>query len=461
MLFTTVNFCIFLAVVLALFYVLPKPARRYLLLAASLFFYMAWIPRYVAILLFLITIDFLAALWIERRQGAARHTALVVSLCANLGLLGYFKYANFARDTWFQVFHAGAHVQPLAIILPLGISFHTFQSMSYVVDVYRRKQPAIRSYVDYALFVSFFPQLVAGPIVRAEEFFANYFNWRAPTGEEWQRGCAMILTGYIKKLVCADQFSLVADRYFNNPAALPGLVPAWTGAIAFGLQIFFDFSGYTDIAIGVALLFGFHFPENFRRPYFAASVTEFWRRWHMTLSHWLRDYVYISLGGNRKGAWRTRLNLILTMLLGGLWHGASWNFLIWGGYHGALLSIERLVDGRRERTGLARIPLAAMTFLLVTIGWVFFRAKTFGTAGYVIGQMFTGETAGQSLLSPWQWSLAVLTLAIALAEEYRQVLTRLAQSSVWARTAAAVIALLVIELFTATDQSIPFVYFQF
>jgi alginate O-acetyltransferase complex protein AlgI len=458
MLFTTLEFCIFLVAVLVLFYALPKLARKYLLLAASLYFYMAWIPRYVVILLLLITIDYLAALWIESREGPPRHAALVISLCANLGLLGYFKYANFAREIF--------HFEPLTIILPLGISFHTFQSMSYVIDVYRKKQPAIRNYIDYALFVSFFPQLVAGPIVRAEEFFADYFNWRAPTAEEWQRGCAMMLTGYIKKLVCADQFSLVADRYFANPAALPGFFPAWTATIAFGLQIFFDFSGYTDIAIGVALLFGFHFPENFRRPYLAASITEFWRRWHITLSHWLRDYVYISLGGNRKGAWRTRLNLMLTMLLGGLWHGASWNFVIWGGYHGLLLSIERIIwerseRGRNERTGLARIPLAILTFLLVTIGWVFFRAKTLTAALFVIGQMFTGQTQAHSLLSPWQWRLAIVSLAIALAEEHWQWLTRLAQASFRIRTVAAVAALLVIELFTATDLSIPFVYFQF
>jgi alginate O-acetyltransferase complex protein AlgI len=211
----------------------------------------------------------------------------------------------------------------------------------------------------------------------------------------------------------------------------------------------------------VALLFGFHFPENFRRPYLSASVTEFWRRWHMTLSSWLRDYVYISLGGNRKGAWRTRLNLMLTMLLGGLWHGASWNFVIWGGYHGALLSAERFVWGREARTGIVRIPLTLLTFLLVTVGWVFFRAKTLAAAAYVIGQMFSGTGAGRSLLSSWQWRLATVTLVIALAEEYSQWLTRLAQSPFWVRTAAAVIALLVVELFTATDQSIPFVYFQF
>lgn len=461
MLFTTAEFLVFLVVVLASFYLLPKPARKYLLLAASLYFYIAWIPKYVLILLLLITIDFFAALWIESREGALRRVAVTISLCANLGLLGYFKYANFARETWFRLWHQGGHFEPLAIILPLGISFHTFQSMSYVIDVYRKKQPAIRNYIDYALFVSFFPQLVAGPIVRAEEFFADYFHWRPPTSEEWQRGCAMMLTGYIKKLVCADQFALVADRYFANPSATPGLFPAWTGAIAFGLQIFFDFSGYTDIAIGVALLFGFHFPENFRRPYLSASVTEFWRRWHITLSHWLRDYVYISLGGNRKGASRTRINLMLTMLLGGLWHGANWNFVIWGGYHGLLLSIERVVWGRRERAGLERIPLAALTFLLVTVGWVFFRAKTLTTALYVIGQMATGHRHTQSLMSPWQWRLAILTLAIALAEEYWQWLTNLARASIWVRTAAAVAALLVIELFTATDLSIPFVYFQF
>ena len=461
MLFGTLDFCLFLAVVLSLFYLLPQPARRYLLLAASLFFYVAAIPRYIVILLFLITIDYFAAMWIESREGARRHLALVVSLCANLGLLGWFKYANFARETWLHVFAPGAAVTPLDIILPLGISFHTFQSMSFVVDVYRKKQRAVRSYVDYALFVSFFPQLVAGPIVRAGEFFGDYFNWKAPTAEEWRQGCAMILTGYIKKLVCADQFSLVADKYFADPAALPGIVPAWTGAIAFGLQIFFDFSGYTDIAIGVALLFGFHFPENFRRPYLSASVTEFWRRWHMTLSHWLRDYLYVSLGGNRKGVWRTRLNLMLTMLLGGLWHGASWNFVIWGGYHGLLLSLERLIWGKEEKTGLVRVPLALVTFALVTIGWVFFRAKTLAAALFVVGQMFTGQASGGSLLSTWQWRLAFLTLFIALAEEYGQCLTRLAQSAVWVRTAAAVMALLVIELFTATDLSIPFVYFQF
>jgi alginate O-acetyltransferase complex protein AlgI len=275
-----------------------------------------------------------------------------------------------------------------------------------------------------------------------------------------------MLSVFVMKMVFADQFALVADKYFGNPAALPGPIPAWTGTIAFALQIFFDFSGYTDIAIGVALLFGFHFPENFRRPYLSASITEFWRRWHMTLSRWLRDYIYISLGGNRKGEIRTYLNLMATMLLGGLWHGASWNFVVWGGYHGMLLAAERAIRGRKEPMGLQRIPLTAVTFLLVSVGWVFFRAKTFADASFVIDQMSSlgrlfSKAHGASLLDPWQWRLALVALAIGLAEEYEDAFTRLACSPVWLRTAVAVLALLAIELLNATDQNLPFVYFQF
>ena len=462
MLFTTFPFLVFLLAVLALFYLLPKPARRYLMLAASLAFYMAWNWKFVVLLLGLITVDFFAALWIRSRQGPTRRLALLLSLAANIGMLGWFKYANFLRETWFHFARPGAPYHPLDIILPLGISFHTFQSISYVIDVYRGEQPAITGYVDYALFVAFFPQLVAGPIVRAREFFLDYFNWRKPTSEEWQRGCAMILTGYVKKLIFADQFKIASDLYFANPQALPGMMPAWTASIAFALQIFFDFSGYTDIAIGLALLFGFHFPENFRRPYLAATLTEFWRRWHMTLSSWLRDYVYISLGGNRKGKLRTYLNLLLTMLLGGLWHGASWNFVIWGGYHGAVLAAERILWNRRQPNALARLPLAALNFLVVCLGWVFFRATTFAGASYVIHQMFAlGAAHGHSVLTPLQWRLAIGTLVVALAEEYAGVWTKLTEAPAWLRTAIAVLAILAIEIFSASDQAVPFVYFQF
>ena len=461
LLFTTLPFLVFLLVVLTLFYTIPRGFRRYLLLASSLLFYAAWNAHYLVLLLGLITIDYAAALWIRRREGWHRRLALIISLCANIGLLGWFKYANFARETWLRLIHPGLlAIQPLDILLPLGISFHTFQSISYVIDVYRGEQPVITSYIDYALFVSFFPQLVAGPIVRAREFFLDYFNWRPPTAEEWQRGIALILGGYIKKLIFADQFALVADQYFGSPAAYPGSLCAWTAAISFGLQIFFDFSGYTDIAIGIALLFGFHFPENFRRPYLSASITEFWRRWHMTLSHWLRDYIYISLGGNRRGRVRTYVNLILTMMLGGLWHGANWNFVIWGTYHGVLLAIERKLFGRGERKGIVRVPATVLTFLLVCLGWVFFRAKTFGAASFVVGQMFS-RVPGHVLLSTMQWSMALAALAAALAEEYYGAFARLALAPAAVRTAAFVLALWVIVMFRASDQSIPFVYFQF
>jgi alginate O-acetyltransferase complex protein AlgI len=448
MLFTTWAFWIFLFAVLGLFYLSPRPARRYVLLAASFYFYMAWNPRFVLLLLTLITVDYFAAGWIESRTGAPRHAALVLSLAANLGFLAYFKYTNFL----LSIFRPSAH--PLDIILPLGISFHTFQSISYVVDVYRGKQERIRSYTDYALFVAFFPQLVAGPIVRARNFFDDLFHWHPPTHEEFQRGATLAVFGLAKKLICADRFALVSDQYFNAPAA--GFLPALTGTVAFALQIFFDFSGYTDIAIGTALLFGFHFPENFRRPYLASSVTDFWRRWHISLSSWLRDFLYIPLGGNRHGALLTYRNLLLTMTLGGLWHGASWNFVIWGGYHGALLSIERLVFGKREQPALLRLPMTILTFAMVSIGWIFFRAKTLPSAIFVIHQLLQPAVPGQTLFTPWHWYLAAFTLVLALIKEHSNL-----QIRGWMRVPAIVIMLLAIEILGVTDRHLPFVYFQF
>jgi alginate O-acetyltransferase complex protein AlgI len=443
MLFTTWNFWLFLAVVLAAFYAAPRPARRHILLAASIYFYMSWNPRFVLLLLTLITVDYFAAQWIEARTGPARHLALTLSLVANLGFLAYFKYANFLLSGLIH----------LDVILPLGISFHTFQSISYVVDVYRGKQPAIRRYTDYALYVAFFPQLVAGPIVRARNFFDDLFEWQPPTQEEVQRGATQAVFGLAKKLICADQFALIADQYFNSPA--PGYLTAWTGAIAFALQIYFDFSGYTDIAIGTALLFGFHFPENFRRPYLAPSITDFWRRWHISLSTWLRDYLYIPLGGNRLGTIRTYRNLLITMTLGGLWHGASWNFVIWGAYHGVLLSLERIILGKGDQPRVLRPLTTLLTFAMVTIGWVFFRAKTFAAATYTIHQMLQ-PVAGRSLFTKWHWYLAAITLALAMTKE---VFERALPANL--RAPAIVLMLLAIELLGVTDRHLPFVYFQF
>ncbi len=378
---------------------------------------------------------------------------LILSLCANLGFLGFFKYYNFlAPQSLF-----------LRIVLPLGISFHTFQSMSYVVDVYRGEQQAVRNPIDYALFICFFPQLVAGPIVRARKFFQDLWHWQAPSAEDVARGILLMALGLTKKMAFADPFAKVANNYFTNVPGNPGALTAWSGVVAFGLQIYFDFSGYTDMAIGMAKLLGFHFPVNFRRPYLASSITDFWRRWHISLSTWLRDYLYIPLGGNRHGRWMTYRNLMLTMLLGGLWHGASWNFVIWGGYHGALLSLERVARGGRPvRDGWGWLyPLQApATFGLVTIGWVFFRAADLRQSLQVLHQMFGGAT-GHLLFANWHIELILVALTLALVEEKIALFERMVRGPAFAYASALALMLFCIEVFGVIDASIPFVYFQF
>jgi len=465
MLFNTQEFFIFFIVVVALFYSVPRSWRKWVLLAASYYFYMSWNPKFILLLLTLTTIDYWAALWIEGSHPSRRRLFLIVSLAANLGFLGFFKYYNFLANNLARLLHRPDHSFALSIILPLGISFHTFQSMSYVVDVYRREQKAIRNPADYALFISFFPQLVAGPIVRAREFFGNFYGWKPPVGEEQLRGILLMLLGLTKKMAFADQFSQIADGYFGSASAHPGAVSAWTGVIAFALQIYFDFSGYTDMAIGMALLLGFHFPVNFRRPYLAFSITDFWHRWHISLSRWLRDYLYIPLGGNRSGPLKTYRNLMLTMLLGGLWHGANWNFVIWGAYHGGLLSLERLAGRRRfqESPSIWIYPFRAIvTFMLVTVGWLFFRAATLEDSRYILQQMFTGVAGpGDILIPTWLLCLVGFSLLVALAEEKWQCVERLAEGPAWAYSAAVVALLCCVELIGVSEKQIPFVYFQF
>ena len=464
MLFNSVQFFIFLIVTLTLFYSCPlSPTRwrRIILLVASYFFYMSWNWKFIPLLLTLTIIDFFCAKWIVRTEGPKRKLAMIVSVAANLGFLGFFKYYNFLANNVALLSDKPDHAFYLNIVLPLGISFHTFQSISYVIDVYRGEQEPIRSFLDYAVFIAFFPQLVAGPIVRAREFFGDLFNWHPPSLDDVQSGVFLVFIGLAKKMAFADQFAIVADSYFNNLAANPGAVPAWTGTIAFAMQIFFDFSGYTDIAIGTAKLFGFHFPLNFARPYLATSITDFWHRWHMSLSRWLRDYLYIPLGGNRRGELNTYRNLMLTMLLGGMWHGASWNFMIWGGYHGMLLSVERMGRGKIRDVAAWQNPLRVLvTFVLVTIGWVFFRAKTFADTSYVLHQMFT-NMHGSSLLLHRHYAMIAVTLVIALLEERWQVIDRIIEGPHWVQATAFASIALVIELFGVIDQTIPFVYFQF
>ena len=466
MLFNTAPFFAFLAVVLVLFYASPRGARKYLLLIASYFFYASWNVAFVPLLATITLVDYGCALWMERfTTPRYRKMFLIVSLAVNLGFLGFFKYFNFLGTLLAQAMGREPASFTMAIILPIGISFHTFQSISYIVDVYRGEQKPIRNLVDYALFIAFFPQLVAGPIVRAGEFFADFYAWRKPDSEEVLRGVLWVLIGLCKKMVFADQFAQISDSYFGNLAAHPGAAAAWSGVFSFAMQIFFDFSGYTDMAIGMALLLGFHFPVNFLRPYLAFSITDFWHRWHISLSRWLRDYLYIPLGGNRGGAWKTYRNLMITMLLGGLWHGASFNFIIWGGYHGALLGLER-VAGRRKFLGSPG-PLvypfrAVLTFVLVSVGWVFFRAATLTDSQFVMTEMFTGAWRREAWLIPaWLLCFVGIALLIAIAEEHWEWIERLPRGSAWAYAAMLIVLMLSVELIGVTEKAVPFIYFQF
>ena len=464
MLFNTIQFFIFLAVVLILFYSSPRRFRRYILLAASYFFYACWNYKFISLLLTLTAIDYTAGLWLEKvAPGPRKKALLILSLSANLGFLGFFKYYNFLASNLALVLGRPSHSFFLDIILPLGISFHTFQSMSYVVDVYRGQQKAVRSPIDYALFICFFPQLVAGPIVRAHTFFRDYFDWRPPSADDVSNGIFLLGLGLTKKMAFADQFAKVANNYFNDVAGNPGMVTAWSGVFAFGLQIYFDFSGYTDMAIGMAKLLGFHFPVNFRRPYLASSITDFWRRWHISLSTWLRDYLYIPLGGNRHGPWMTYRNLAITMLLGGLWHGASWNFVIWGGFHGAMLSVERVFRGNRpmrEEWDWLYPAKAILTFGLVLISWVFFRAADLPQSVQILGQMFS-HPGGHTLLQHWHVGLVLVALTLAVVEEKFEWFERVMRAPAWAYATALAAMFLCLEVFGVIDASIPFIYFQF
>jgi alginate O-acetyltransferase complex protein AlgI len=433
------------------FYTLPFRWGKVLLLAGSYFFYAWWNWKFIPLLAGLTIVDYIAALLIERAPAGRRKIGLLLSLCANLGFLGFFKYFNFTVSNLALLVGEPASVWTRDIVLPLGISFHTFQSMSYIIDVYRKEQAPIRNFLDYSLFISFFPQLVAGPIVRARDFFKNLYNWKAPTYEELERGAFLFMIGLTKKILFADHFALISDAYFRNPAAAPGLLTAWTGAFAFAMQVFFDFSGYTDMAIGCAKMLGFHFPINFARPYLSRSIQEFWRRWHISLSTWLRDYLYISLGGNRKGSWKTYRNLFLTMLLGGLWHGAAWNFVLFGAVHGVLLSLERIF-----RRGLG----VFLTFPAILLSFGIFRARSLPDVKYLVVQMFSGAM-GRSLITPWLWRAAGLTLVIAILEEKYSIFDRFHTTPRWVQATSLGMLLVALELFAVTDQSIPYVYFQF
>ena len=463
MLFFTVSYFLFFFCTIVCFYLSPPKLRTPILLAASYFFYMSWNWKFIPLLLILTVVDYVAAIWIEDSEGSRRKWALLMSLIANLGFLGVFKYYNFVASNVATLWGLPAARFYHDIVLPLGISFHTFQSISYVVDVYRSQQKAIRKPLDYALYIAFFPQLVAGPVVRARDFFRDLYAWTAPSSEDIKHGAFLVALGLTKKVALADNFAVISDGYFNSVASQTGGAAAWGAVFAFSMQIYFDFSGYTDMAIGFARLLGFHFPVNFRQPYLAVSMTDFWQRWHISLSTWLRDYLYIPLGGNRRGKLNTYRNLMITMLLGGLWHGANWNFMIWGGYHGLILSLERALGQAKHRERgwtIGDVPRALMTFILASVGWVFFRAGSVHDARLIIGRLFLHVPRGRWPIEPALMVLTGVALIAALCADRPRLMETFRRAPAWAVAVCMGVLLFVAELF-GVDSKIPFIYFQF
>jgi alginate O-acetyltransferase complex protein AlgI len=456
--FTSWAFAAFFAVVLAGMRVLrTRRSRQLFLLVASAYFYAYWNAAYLVLLATPSLIDYWCALRIDASADrAARRRWLLVSLVTNLGLLGYFKYANFFAENVAAL--VGRPVPHLDVVLPVGISFYTFKTLSYTIDVYRGDLPVCRSLWQYAMFVTYFPELVAGPIVRASVFLPQMTRSLEPSLPRACAGLQLALVGVTKKLVVADRLAVLVDPVFSDPHAFaPATV--LSAVVAYSLQIYCDFSGYSDIAIGVSKVIGFDLPENFRMPYLATSIAEFWRRWHITLSTWLRDYLYIPLGGNRRGRARTYANLMITMLLGGLWHGASWTFVFWGLLHGVALAAHRAWSERRPpgRAPFGGVVGWAATYAFVCVAWVFFRAKDFGTAAAILRKLAWLDPGGVV----WFYLPLALLVPLVVAAHWlgARAVTSLPRPG-FASGFALTAWLVALYLFSTLDTS-PFIYFQF
>jgi alginate O-acetyltransferase complex protein AlgI len=469
MLFNSFEFWGFFAAVILATYSVPARFSRSVLVVASFAFYATWNPILMLLLAGCILFNYGTGIAVGRTAGRSARAVITFAVAANLGLLGLFKYYGFMVATATNLMNLPADSFAVHIVLPVAISFYTFEAISYNVDIYRRELQARTNLVDFALFISFFPHLVAGPIIRPAHFFPQLVGRPVPIGDDIAWGTVQIVKGLIKKTVFADNFAIIASAYFNAEVGHGGMVAAWVGVLAFSMQIYFDFSGYTDIARGCARLLGYEFPSNFERPYLARDITEFWRRWHISLSTWLRDYLYIPLGGNRRGAVRTYLNLLITMGLGGLWHGASWNFVIWGLYHGVLLMLHRAWrqwrGPGRSRGGIGSLLAVALTFLLVTIGWVPFRAPDFATTWLVLGDLVAGSVHVPIAIPTGFWFLVGAMAVWLTLDRDRRLQTWLSQGSGVLGTlkvsSALAVALLAMMLFSRTDIAVPFIYFQF
>ncbi|UKS56871.1 MBOAT family O-acyltransferase [Exiguobacterium acetylicum] len=406
---STIFLFLFLPTVLLVYYLLPRSFRNGWLLVTSLFFYAFGEPRFALLMLLSVTINYFFALFVDLYRHRIGVKWIMFSMIAvNLGLLGWFKYSGFFVRSVNETLGLGWFVPE--VVLPLGISFYTFHAMSYVIDIYKGKEAVQKNPLDLALYIAFFPQLVAGPIVRYNTI-ASQIESREETVSDFARGVRRFTIGLAKKLILANGCGQVADAIFNMKDLSMGL--AWIGIIAYALQIYFDFSGYSDMAIGLALMFGFHFLENFNYPYISKSVSEFWRRWHISLGSWFRDYVYIPLGGNRVSPWRQYRNLAIVWMLTGLWHGASWTFVAWGAYYGIWIMLEKAFLGK----WLEKMPVVSTiwTLVLVLVGWVFFRSETFPEAVTYIQAMFVPDVIWDERASYQLVQNGVLLLVACIA----------------------------------------------
>lgn len=480
MLFNSFTFLIFFVIVLVLHYLpFPWTAKKLNLLIASYLFYAAWNPPFVLLLWLSTIIDWHAAKCIgTSKNQATRRVALFVSLGVNLGLLGFFKYGNFVLENFVVLVQSiGIKYSPaeLNVILPVGISFYTFQTLSYTIDVYRGKAKPWTSFLDFALYVTFFPQLVAGPIVRAVDFLPQCLKPCRATINSFGWGLNLILLGLFEKVVVADGLlGPIVEKVYD--ADRIDFISAWIGTLAFAGQIFCDFAGYSTCAIGVAMCLGFGLPDNFRFPYAAIGFSDFWQRWHISLSTWLRDYLYIPLGGNRSTQMRTQVNLMLTMLIGGLWHGASWTFVVWGGLHGLYLIVER----KLKTTSISKwscwshtwgkMLLASITFLLVCVTWTFFRAKSLTQAFEMAQSMFflsmlneAPSKVAENLIGKWEIFVTGLTVGSILLIQWSMRETTL--ENVAARLPVVILAVInaamLLSIIMMPGEDRAFIYFQF
>lgn len=486
MLFNSWSFVVFYPVVTALYFGTPHRLRWLLLLVASAVFYMAFVPSYLFILILAIAVDFTAGILIGRSTGRRRREWLLVSIAANLSILFFFKYYNFF--SWnaglaFRLFGVHEPLPMLHIVLPIGLSFHIFQSLSYTIEVYRGNQEPERHLGIYALYVMFYPQLVAGPIERPQNLLHQFHAEHRFDFDSFRRGLERMLWGLFKKTVIADRLATMVGAIYDRPTAHTGL-PLVLATVCFSIQIYCDFSGYSDIALGAAETMGITLMQNFRAPYQATTISEFWTRWHISLSTWFRDYVYIPLGGNRVSPARHNANLFVVFLVSGLWHGASWNFVLWGALHGGYLVFAAWSKPARAqlatRLGLARWPLLRrhaqqlVVFVLVSYAWIFFRAQTLPDAFYVATHLQAGLVAQVSSLSAISRSIVelhaskldlsialaaviLLTIADAWPEWLRRRLDLLPAPLRWSGAYAAVLSVILL----GAHRSSAFIYFQF